>query len=116
MIELKIKDIPWKFRVLQDEHYEKLHGKESHGITDKYKMIVDFKLSSLTPNLVRHELAHVYYASCCNNSTNDIESHDVEEIFAELIEFHLEDILKLSKHSYSALVKEAKKLKKPKNE
>lgn len=103
MIKLKIKDIEWSFNVLQDEYYDAKNGKDSHGITHKSKLEVDFKQSSFSPPLVRHELLHAYTASCCINSIEDLDDHAMEEICAEIIEFHLEDLVKNSKLIYNKL-------------
>lgn len=98
-----IKDISWTVQVLEDKDYENSHGKDSHGITDKYRQTVDLKRSSFSPALVRHELLHVYAASCCINSVPDLDDSSMEEICAEIIEFHLEDLLKHSKTLYNKL-------------
>lgn len=104
-----IKDISWVFQVLSDSQYEDKHGKESHAMTDKDIQVVDFKASSFSKKLVNHELLHVYSASCCIGSLHELSTSDMEEICAEIIEFHLDDIAKLSKKLYNSLKEYNKK-------
>lgn len=105
-VKIKIKDIQWEFTIQNDKTYEKRMGKDSSGATDKGAQTVYFKRSDFSQKLVRHELFHVYYASCCTSSAHGIEAYDAEEIAAEIIEFHLKDIMKNSKIIYNALKQE----------
>lgn len=102
-VKVVIKDVSWTFEVLDDKAYEFKHGKDSHGITISSSQAVYLKLSDFSQNLVRHELLHVYISSCCVSSVQDLESSDMEEICAEVIEHHLEDIVKHSKSIYNKL-------------
>ena len=109
MIKLSIKDVPWTFEVLDDDDYEKKHGKDSHGITDKYELTVDFKRSSFSLKLVQHELFHVYATSCCVNSIPNLDDASLEELGAEIVEFHLADLSKHSKKIHTTLESSLKK-------
>jgi hypothetical protein len=102
-LKIFIKDIEWTFQVLEDEEYKTLNGEDSHGITDKYKQSVFFKESSLTKQLVNHEVLHVYVASCCISSVDDVDDHAMEEICAEIIEYHLEQMNIITKKLYNSL-------------
>ena len=102
-MKLKIKDIEWTFAVLPDKEYTAEHGKDSNGITMKYKQVVHFKESALTLGLVAHELFHAYSASCCISSTNDLSQDDMEEVGAEIAEFHLDDMIRYRDKIYERL-------------
>ena len=102
-VKILIKDIAWTVQVLEDKEYEDAHGKDSHGITDKNKQTVDLKRSSFSLSLVKHELLHVYVASCCINSIEDLDDSGMEELCAEIIEFHLEDLAKHAKSLHTKL-------------
>lgn len=116
-VKLSVKDVTWTFQLLTDEAYEAKHGKDSHGITTKYTLEVDLKLSSFSYQLVLHELFHAYVASCCINSIEDMDDSAMEELAAEIIEYHIDQIQKNAKKIYTTLKpKELKKPKDPKHE
>ena len=98
-----IKDISWSFSKLSEKEYELEHGKDSNGICIPHKQEVHFKDKSFSKNLVAHELLHTYVASCCTSSINDISHTDMEEIIAEIMEFHLDAFLKLRNTIYKEL-------------
>lgn len=102
-IKIYIKDIEWSFCILDDKAYETKYGTSSHGITDKYELLVDFKASSFNKRLVNHEIFHVYIASSCINSVEEINEDSMEEIGAEIIEFHLEQMMSITKKLYNTL-------------
>ncbi len=102
-IKIKIKDIEWSFAVLGDQEYVRKHGADSQGITDKDDKLVHFKESRLSLALVKHELLHVYFSSCCIDSATELQAEDAEEIAAEIIAHHGEDLLKISKKLYNSL-------------
>jgi hypothetical protein len=102
-LKLFIKDVEWSFCVLDDKAYEAKHGTSSHGITDKYELTVDFKASSFNKRLVNHEIFHVYVASCCVSSVEELDENSVEEIGAEITEFHLEQMMTITKKLYNSL-------------
>ena len=94
-MKLTIKDIEWTFKKIPHKEYTYKHGKDdSDGITFKTKRIVEFDDSIFSKSLVAHELLHVYVASCCTTSTDNISQEDMEEICAEIVECHLDDMKK----------------------
>jgi hypothetical protein len=107
--KVTIKDIEWTFFVIDDNFYEKIYGKDSHGITIKDDLAVYIKKSSLSKKLIIHELFHTYVSSCCVNSMTELHSSDMEEISAEIVEFHLDDIANHSKKIYNRLSRDLKK-------
>lgn len=78
---------------MSDEDYRKAHGIDSQGVTLKHKQEVHLNKKHFTKKLVGHELFHAYHASCCTSSTDNIDSEDTEEIGAEIIEFHLDEMV-----------------------
>jgi len=115
MITLKIKDISWKFILLQNSKYDKMFGQNSGAITVHDDKTVYFKLMYLEPKIVHHELAHVYFASCCTiSSIESINAETIEEIFAEIWENHFSDVIKNATLIYEDLLKQKDKLLKTK--
>ena len=88
LLKVEIKDINWTFTLMDNATYNNKHGKDSQGITASELLEVDFNKKYFTLALVRHELLHAYKASCCLNSTAEITAEDVEEICAEIYEYH----------------------------
>jgi hypothetical protein len=109
-IIITIKDIEWQFYLLSDIAYDKFQGRDSHGITHKDLQKVYLRKSSLSLRLVTHEMFHVYVSSCCVNSIQEMEAHAMEEIAAEIIEFHIDDIAKHSKKVYNSIKRHLKSL------
>jgi len=101
--EMLIKEIQWSFILLDNGAYCSKHGKDSHGITVSDTLTVYFNKKWFSERLVRHELFHAYMASCCINSTNDLSSEDMEEIAAEVYEFHAKTLDIKSKEIYDQL-------------
>jgi len=101
-MKIKIKDIYWTFKLLGDKEYVLKHGKDSAGITLPLKQEVHLR-SPLSLNVIAHELFHCYVASCCLSSTDDIGKEAMEEVGAEIIEFHLDDIVKYRDKIYERL-------------
>jgi hypothetical protein len=115
MITLKIKDISWKFILLQNSKYDKMFGQNSGAITVHDDKTVYFKLMYLEPKIVHHELAHVYFASCCTiSSIESINAETIEETFAEIWENHFSDVIKNATLIYEDLLKQKDKLLKTK--
>ena len=102
-MKLKIKDVTWTFTVLPDKEYALEHGKDSNGITIKHKQEVHFRKSAFTEALVAHELWHCYVASCCLTSTEDFGQDNMEEVGAEIVEFHLDDLVMYRDKIYEKL-------------
>ena len=102
-IKVRIKDIEWIFELMNQEDYEEKNGKDSQGITIKDKLKVEFSIDHFSLSLIRHELMHVYFSSCCIGSTGEMTVDDYEEIAAEIIEFHGEDICRTSKKIFNTL-------------
>jgi uncharacterized protein YqfB (UPF0267 family) len=100
---LQIKSIYWLFKIMDDKKYALEHGKDSTGITVKHKQEVHFKKSAFTKALVAHELWHSYVASCCLSSTEDLGQDNMEEVGAEIVEFHLDDLVKHRNAIYKGL-------------
>ena len=97
MVKYIIKDIEWSFISLSHEEYTKKYkknGEESAASAEVLKKTVFFDEEYLTKGIIAHELLHVYVYSCCIYSATNISGHDIEEICAEVIEYHLDDMVK----------------------
>lgn len=108
-LELFIKDISWKFQVKTDKDYEQLHGSNCNATTSSTGGYVHFKESKFSMKLVLHEMFHVYSKSCCTESMNDLDAYNMEELGAEIIEHHCEQLLENSKFVYNKLKPKQKK-------
>ena len=107
-LRVTIKDIPWTVKLLLDKDYEDKNGKGSQAITHKDDKIIEIKQQYLCTHVIKHELFHAYCSSCCIDSMTDLETHDMEEIAAEIMAYHAEDISKLSTKLYNTLKQELK--------
>jgi len=101
--KLKIKSIPWLFVLMGEKEYILEHGKDSNGITIKHKQEVHINSKAFTKNLIAHELWHAYIASCCLSSTEDLGQDNMEEVGAELVEFHLDEMVSNRNKIYRGL-------------
>jgi len=104
-----IKDVEWVFRLMDKKPYIELHGSESLAITNPDKMEVDFRSDGINGQVVGHELFHVYSVSCGTHSTNGITKEDMEEIAAEIVGFHLEQMVAKKRAILKALTSLGKK-------
>lgn len=89
-----IKDIDWKFDTVEHTEFVKKYGKDEAASTEVLKKTVYFDEKYLSKGLIAHELLHVYVYSCCIYSATSITGHDIEEICAEVVEYHLDDMVK----------------------
>lgn len=108
-ININIKGIKWKFRVLTDRSFTKKyhddHDTITRGITIPDLHLVDFRLSEFKLSLIIHELSHVYYTSCLNS---DIEPtvDQVEETLAKIWEMHYDEVGVIANLIFNTLKKE----------
>lgn len=82
-LALPIRGVTHKFRLLDDLNYDRTHGEDSNGITNSITWVVDFRASSFSLRIVRHELLHAYI----NTSFTDtaiVSPIQVEENAAEI--------------------------------
>lgn len=71
----------------------------------KDKGFIDKRLihtSCLSLGLIRHELTHAYVDSCLISSS-ELSVHDIEEVFCEINEAHLDDIKRQSEYILNKL-------------
>lgn len=90
-IQLNIKGLDWKFKLYSNKEYIRLNGKSSQGFTMKAEREAHFNINYVETPLVLHELIHVYMSSCCIDSA-EIDAYEREEIFADVIAHHINDI------------------------
>ncbi len=105
MFKIRIKDIEWTVKLQNDEEYFNMHEDDSLALTNRNELVVYFRESAVVKRIVTHELMHVYVASCCVGSTTNTTIDDAEEICAEIIEYHIDDIIKHTREIYAKLVK-----------
>ena len=94
MVKRVIKDITWLFDVLEHDVFIKKYGKDEAASTNVLTKTVIFDRKHLSKSLIAHELLHVYVFSCCVYSADTIQSNDMEEICAEIVEYHVDALVK----------------------
>lgn len=94
MVKCDIKDVTWTFDVLDHVDFVRKYGKDEHASTNVMGKWVVFDRKYLSKGLIAHELLHVYVFSCCVFSATTIQSNDMEEICAEIMEYHLDAMVK----------------------
>lgn len=103
MLKVNIKGLEWSCRKLRHKDYRNKHGSSSLAVCVKGERKLDFDASEFRYSTVLHEVVHAFMGSLCLHSTSDISMEDMEEIFAELIENHVEDIIETAKFIYKEL-------------
>ena len=91
-IDFKIKGQKWSFKLLSERQYIKKNGDDSVGITFPAEREVHIREDHMSIKTIRHELAHVMFASCCGETTK-MTSAQVEEIFCEIYANHSNDMM-----------------------
>lgn len=89
--KIVVKGLEWTFYVQLPTTYKRQHGGCSEGITYPETQEVFLNRKFLSPRTVRHELLHVYYASCCVESGH-LKKAQVEEVCASIVGHHLDHI------------------------
>lgn len=86
-----VKGVDWEFHLQSAASYKRDHGSDSGAITYLGDKDVYINQSQLSPGTIRHEVLHVYAASSGTRSS-DLTGDQVEELCAELYEFHGPDM------------------------
>lgn len=103
MRKIEIKGIKWSYYRLPHDKYKQLHGDNSLAHVLKHKREIVFDAKYLDLPTVLHEVTHAFFSSCCIDSTNDLSNDDVEEIFCEIVSYHIDDIKKTANKIYNVL-------------
>jgi hypothetical protein len=95
-VTIEIKGRPWRFILLPDKRYDKLHNPDpddiSAAITLPTTYEVHFRKSDWDIVTIRHELLHVLYNMSLVSSTN-LSTEDVQELCAEIVAHHCSEII-----------------------
>lgn len=83
-ITIEIKGAHYEFILQSPQTYKRNHGSDSSAITYIKEKKVYFKTDDFTPNVVRHELIHVFVAESHTSSAN-LTEEQLEELFCEII-------------------------------
>lgn len=78
----------WRYGLLEDDKFFKLHGEDSIAIVNKDSGTVDFRLDGVSLKTCRHELWHLYKASLYTGSAH-LTHGDMEELEAEMMEDYM---------------------------
>lgn len=95
-IVIPIKGRDWKFILLADKRFNKLHN--SMGESDAVAMTmtttyeVHFRKSDWDLITIRHELLHVLFTAGLSSSA-ELTAEQVQEICAEIVAHHTPDIV-----------------------
>lgn len=77
----------WTVYLQSSDAYKKKHGSDSDAITYPADLEVFFNKSSFTPDVVRHEVLHMFVASS-NSGSSGLSADQMEELCAELYGQH----------------------------
>lgn len=98
-VTISIKGTDWKFLLLSDKQFDKLHNSSGNPEEDNNvamtmggKTEVHFRNSDLDPITIRHELGHVLYRASLVGSSG-LTSDQVEETMCEIIGHHVPDMV-----------------------
>lgn len=94
-ITLKIKGRDWKFLLLTDKTFDKIHnpnGEENAAMTLPNRFEVHFAKSCWSLVDIRHELTHCFYAMSDVNSS-DLTPSQVEETMCSIFGTHGPEML-----------------------
>jgi len=89
--------------MLEEIAFLKKYDKHDSAATEMLEKKVYFRRKHFTKGIVAHELLHVYSFSCCLYSASDMSADDREEILAEVVELHLDRMIKLRNEIYREL-------------
>jgi hypothetical protein len=109
-MKIHVKGIEWSILLVPEDLYLSKFNEKSAGITRKDIKYVYYNNRFFNLRLVRHELMHMYVSSCCGDSMLDLSLYDFEELFAGIIEDHLDDIMEQSNNIYDNFLPHHKKL------
>jgi len=98
-----IKGAKWKFQSLSVAKYVEKHGEEEWASVDKDNKCVTFCEGKFSIGLCRHEVYHAHMAECCTGSIPKCDPVIMEEITAELLENHWDDINKIAQSIFKSL-------------
>jgi len=93
-----IKGVKFTIKLLSKENYVKSHAvaTDSYAYVNKYDRTIVFRKDYVRKNIVVHEVTHAFINACHLSSCNDLSVEDFEEIVCEMMEDHIEDIIKVS--------------------
>jgi len=97
-IDIKVKGRLWKFMLLTDRSYNKLHnpnGESSNAMTIPSRYEVHFPKSSWNIVDIRHELSHCFYSMSAVNSS-DLTPDQVEETMCSIFGYHAPEMVMLA--------------------
>lgn len=103
---VQIKGISWKFRLLSDKDFVKAVNKDTVGLTIAAMKEVWIREDDkdVIKSTVYHELLHAYKASCCVSDT-ELNAHQTEELFCEIMAHHGQEYVNAAKKIYRFCLK-----------
>lgn len=112
-IRTHIKGLDWDIYLLKSNEYEKYIDIEGDNtlavcLVNEHKIV--FRYEHLSLPTVKHELTHAYAASCFCFQLN-LSGEQVAELKCEIMAYHGEELIKLSKKIFKMLKKIEKELK-----
>lgn len=101
---ISIKGIKWTYEAFPLKKYKSMHGTDSVALTIKGKHEMHFIQGKCDLATIRHEVYHAFVSSCCVDSA-ELDADAVEEIGAEIVGHHLQDMDRISNIIYKRLNK-----------
>jgi len=87
-----IKGAKWRYKAISLEQYVNLHGEKEWAHRDCETKTMTFCYGKMDLGLMRHEVFHCFMSECCLNSLPECDPLVVEEIAAEVLQNHWDDI------------------------
>lgn len=86
-LTVKIKGVDWNIYFQSNAIYVRQHGDDSEAITYPSDREVYFNLRSFDSSYIRHEIIHMYVASC-NTESGNLKQDQIEEVIASVYQHH----------------------------
>ena len=103
ILTIPIKGYPYKVYLLNQTDYIKKHKDNSLAHVHKHDKTIVFRKDHIEKKIIVHEVTHAFLNQCHLGSCDSLDVEDFEEIVCELMEDHIQDIVKVSNEIYREL-------------
>ena len=103
VLTIPIKGYPYKIYLLDQIQYIKKHKDNSLAHLHKTDKEIVFRKDHISKKIVIHEVTHAFLNQCHLGSCDNLDVEDFEEIVCEMMEDHIQDIIKCSNEIYAEL-------------
>lgn len=100
--KVKIKDIYWNIYLIPNKYYIR-KDRDSYAITETFEKYIAFNEKTVDIRIIIHEVVHAFYSSCLIDDATSIDTGATEEIFCNILAYHLDDIINISYSIYQKI-------------